>query len=94
MASKIDGSANIRSIVTSRIPQSLLGSSVASRSMILILGKSTYRDDGASATPSISAAVAASEDSGTADAATSCPLAREDGTQSPSSTDHHHILTT
>jgi hypothetical protein len=34
----------------------LLGSSAASRSMVLMLGKSMYRDDDKSAAPSIDAA--------------------------------------
>jgi hypothetical protein len=42
MESKIDGSANIRSVTASRISRSLLESFVASRSMIQIPRKSMY----------------------------------------------------
>jgi hypothetical protein len=58
---------------------------MASRSMILIPGKSRYRDDNVSATPSIDATVTAAEDFGAIDIATSCPLAGEGGAKPPSS---------
>jgi hypothetical protein len=67
MVSKIVGSANIYSVATSSISRLLLGNSAVSRSMVLMLGKSTYRDDDKSATPSTDAAPAAGEGPGTID---------------------------
>jgi hypothetical protein len=43
MVSKIDGSTNIRSVATSSISRSLLGSLGALRSMVPVPGKSTYQ---------------------------------------------------
>jgi hypothetical protein len=85
MASKSGGSANTRSVTASRISRSLLGSLMASRSMIPIPGKSRYRDVDVSAAPSIDAAVTAVEDSGATDIATSHSPASGGGAE-PSST--------
>jgi hypothetical protein len=71
MVSKADGSANISSVATSSISRSLLGSSAASRSMVSMSGKSTYRDDDKSTTPSTDVAPATGEGSSVVDVATS-----------------------
>jgi hypothetical protein len=63
MVSKIDGSANIRSVATSSISWLLLGSSGLSRSMVPMPGKSTYRHDAKSVTLSTDEAPVASEGS-------------------------------
>jgi hypothetical protein len=52
--------------------------------MILMLGKSMYRDDDASVAPSIGAAATAAEDSGAAEIVTSGSLSGGGGTE-PSS---------
>jgi hypothetical protein len=84
IAYKIDGSANTRSVTASRISWSLLGSSMVSRSMIPIPGKSRYRDDDVSATSLIDDVVTAAEDSGATDVAASRSLAGGGGAE-PSS---------
>jgi hypothetical protein len=71
MVSKIDGSANIRSVATSTITRSLLGSSGASRPMVPMPGKSTYRHASKAAASSTDTAPAAGEGSGVVDAAIS-----------------------
>jgi hypothetical protein len=71
MVSRIEGSTNIHSVAITSIFRSVLGSSGASRSMVPMLGKSTYRHDAKSATPLTYAAPAAGEGSGTIDVATS-----------------------
>jgi hypothetical protein len=63
MVSRIDGSVNIRSIATSSISRSLLGSSGASRSTIPMPGKSTYWHIASSITSSTVTVPTAEEDS-------------------------------
>jgi hypothetical protein len=63
MVSRIDGSVNIRSIATSSISRSLLGSSGASRSTIPMPGKSTYWHVASSITSSMVTVPTAEEDS-------------------------------
>jgi hypothetical protein len=61
MASKSDGSANTRSVTALRISRSLLGSLVASRSMIPIPRIVRYLDIDMSSAPPIDGAVLATE---------------------------------
>jgi hypothetical protein len=63
MVSKIDGSMNIRSVATSSISRSLLGSSGASRSTIPMPKKSTYWRFASSITSSMVTAPAGDEGS-------------------------------
>jgi hypothetical protein len=82
MVSRIDSLANIRPFATSGISRSLLGSSGASRSMVLMPGKSTYRHAARFKTSSIDAALAAGEGCDDVDITTSRSPASRGGAES------------